>query len=89
MRTQRVLVLMVLLTMVLLMGNLPAPYYACEGKKVGDMNDPSNIVARTTENCLDLREIEHKFKGNYTYVVTAINRYKHESTPTFGVTRRM
>lgn len=36
MRIQRMLVLLVLLSMLLLMGNLPAPYYACEGKKVGD-----------------------------------------------------
>jgi uncharacterized lipoprotein YddW (UPF0748 family) len=63
--------------------------YAFKGKKVGDMNDPANIIARTTENCLDLREMEHKFKGNYTYVVTAINRYKRESIPAFGVSRRM
>jgi hypothetical protein len=36
MRTQRMLVLLVLLSMLFLMGNLPAPYYACEGKQVGD-----------------------------------------------------
>jgi uncharacterized lipoprotein YddW (UPF0748 family) len=63
--------------------------YAFKGKKVGDMNDPANILIRTTENCVNLRDFEQKFRGNYTFVVTAINRYKHESVPTQGVTRRM
>jgi uncharacterized lipoprotein YddW (UPF0748 family) len=63
--------------------------YGFKGKKVGDLNDPSNIIARTTENCIDLREINRKFKSHYSFVVTAINRYKHESIPTYGVTRRM
>lgn len=63
--------------------------YAFKGKFIGDMNDPSNILIRTTENCIDLREFEHKFKGYYSFVVTAVNRYKHESIPTQGVTRKM
>lgn len=63
--------------------------YAFKGKKVGDMNDPANIVLRTTENCVDLREINRKFRGNCSFVVTAINRFKHESVPTEGVTRRL
>ena len=63
--------------------------YAFQGKKVGDLNNPSNIIVRTTENCIDLRELENKFKGNYSFVVTAVNRYKYESVPTHGVTRKM
>lgn len=63
--------------------------YGFKGKKVGDLNDPANIIARTTENCIDLREINRNFKSHYSFVVTAINRYKHESIPTYGVTRRM
>lgn len=63
--------------------------YAFKGKAVGDMNNPSAIIARTTENCIDLREINQKFKGNCTFVVTAINRFKHESIPTSGVTRKL
>ncbi|MGB4413475.1 MAG: family 10 glycosylhydrolase [Paludibacter sp.] len=63
--------------------------YAFKGKKVGNLDDPAAIVARTTENCLDLRELEKRFKGNYTFVVTALNRYKHESIPTYGVTRKL
>lgn len=63
--------------------------YAFKGKKVGDLNDPANILLRTTENCVDLRQLPNKFRGKYTFVVTAVNRYKYESIPTFGVTRRM
>ena len=63
--------------------------YGFKGKKVGDLNDPANILMRTTENCVDLRELEKKFKGHYAFVVTAVNRYKHESVPTQGVTRKM
>ena len=63
--------------------------YAFKGKMVGDLNDPANILTRTQENCIDLREFDHKFKGNYTFVVTAVNRYKRESVPTQGVTRRL
>ncbi len=63
--------------------------YAFKGKKVGDLNDPANIIARTTESCIDLLEMNHKFKGNCTFVVTAVNRFKHESIPTEGATRKL
>jgi hypothetical protein len=63
--------------------------YAFKGKKVGDMNNPENIVKLTTENCLDLRELEIRFKGYHTFVVTAVNKFKHESRPTHGVTRKL
>lgn len=63
--------------------------YAFKGKKIGNMNDPENIMLRTTENCVDLRELDKKFHGSYSFVVTAVNRYKHESVPTQGATRRM
>ncbi len=63
--------------------------YAFKGKKVGDLNDPSNIITRTTDNCIDIKEIDAKFKGNYTFVVTSINRYRHESIPSYGVTRKI
>jgi hypothetical protein len=36
MRYQRLGVLFALLAMLFLMGNAPAPYYACQGKAVGD-----------------------------------------------------
>lgn len=63
--------------------------YAFKGKKVGDMNNPEHIVKLTTENCLDLRELETRFKGYHTFVVTAVNKFKHESRPTHGVTRKL
>jgi uncharacterized lipoprotein YddW (UPF0748 family) len=71
-------------------GNAVAYYvvYAFKGKKVGNLNDASAIIARTTENSLDLRGIETKIKGNYTFVVTAVNKYKVESIPNHGVTRK-
>ncbi len=53
--------------------------YAFKGKKVGDLNDPSNILVRTTENCIDLKEIDSKLKGIYTFVVTAVNKFRQES----------
>ncbi len=33
---QRIFVILALGTMLLLMGNAPAPYYACQGKAAGD-----------------------------------------------------
>ena len=36
MKMQRWLAILALLTMLFLMGNAPAPYYACQGKAVGD-----------------------------------------------------
>ena len=63
--------------------------YGFKGKEVGDMNDPQNIVALTTEACVDLHELDRKFKGRTTFVVTAVNRFKWESTPTHGVSRRL
>lgn len=63
--------------------------YAFKGKKPGDLNDPANIITRTTDNCVDLRELDKKFHGTYSFVVTAVNRFKHESMPTYSVTRRL
>ena len=36
MNGQRLLVLLALLSVLFLLGNAPAPYYACQGKAVGD-----------------------------------------------------
>ena len=33
---QRIFVILALATMLLLMGNAPPPYYACQGKAAGD-----------------------------------------------------
>ncbi|NLO69603.1 MAG: family 10 glycosylhydrolase [Porphyromonadaceae bacterium] len=73
-------------------GGCKVMYYAVygfKGKEVGDMNDPANIVALTTDSCIDLRELDRKFKGRTTFVVTAVNRFKWESKPTHGVSRRL
>lgn len=63
--------------------------YGFKGDEIGDMNDPANIVAITTENCIDLRELDKKFKGRFAFVVTSVNKYKQESVPTEGVTRKL
>ena len=63
--------------------------YAFKGKQVGDMNDPANILAFTTQNLFDLRRHDPKMKGYYTFVVTSVNRFKHESPTTYAVTRKL
>ncbi len=63
--------------------------YAFKGKKVGDLNDPTAIIYRTTGDSLDLKDTDKKLKGYYTFVVTAINRYRQESIPSYGVTRKI
>lgn len=64
--------------------------YAFKGKKTGDVNDPANILFRTKDNFLNFKDIpsgELK-RGNYTFVVTSVNRYRNESVPSAGVTRK-
>jgi uncharacterized lipoprotein YddW (UPF0748 family) len=63
--------------------------YAFKGKKAGDLNDPANILIKTTNNFLELNGLKQKLKGNHTFVVTAVNKYKHESKPDYGVTRKL
>ena len=63
--------------------------YVFPGKSVGDLDNPENILMKTTECCIDLREIDEKFKGNYTFVVTSVNKFKHESEPLTGETRKL
>lgn len=61
--------------------------YAFKGKKVGNLNDPGNILTVTTENYIDIKDKE--MKGSYTFVVTSVNRFRKESVPTYGITRRL
>lgn len=63
--------------------------YSFKGKEVGDMNNPSNILTLTKENFIDLKKMSIDFRGYHTFVVTSINRYRQESKPTYGVSRRM
>jgi hypothetical protein len=63
--------------------------YAFKGKKIGDMNNPENIIAKTTDNTLDLSKMANKIKGRYTFVVTAVNRYRLENQPSVSVTEKI
>lgn len=63
--------------------------YAFNGKDAVDTNNPKNIIALTTEECLDLNKMEKKLKGKTTFIVTAVNRFKWESTPTYAVSRKI
>lgn len=53
--------------------------YAFEGKKVGDMTDPSNIIAVTAEHRLNLSRLKNLNGNKYVLVVTSVNRYRKES----------
>lgn len=61
--------------------------YAFKGRQVGDLNNPANILTLTHNNMIQLSD--YKLSGHYTFVVTSINQFKHESRPLFGVTRRI
>ena len=55
---------------------------------IGNMDDPANILALTTENHLDLMHYPHLQTGIYTFVVTAVNRFRQESEPSIPVVKR-
>lgn len=61
--------------------------YQFKGKKVGDLTDPRNILGITTDNYFLLNNF--KLKGHNTFVVTAVNRFKNESIPTQGISRKL
>ncbi len=63
--------------------------YAFKGGKVGDLNDASHILARTTDNIINLSKHGKKLRGKHTLVVTSVNRYNRESQPAYAVTRRL
>ena len=62
--------------------------YAFKGKKPGSINDPSAILSKTTNSFIDLTKLKHKLKGNYTFVITSVNKYRHESQPVQAITRK-
>lgn len=62
--------------------------YCFKGKKTGNLEDPRNIITLTTDNMVLLNKYK-KFKGHYTFVVTAVNRFKEESVPHYAVTRKL
>ena len=54
--------------------------YAFEGDTIGDINNPKNILCKTTARGLPLRNYLHRLPHNtYTFVVTSLNKYKVES----------
>ncbi|MCL1867716.1 MAG: family 10 glycosylhydrolase [Paludibacter sp.] len=53
--------------------------YAFKGKKIGDMNAPENIIAKTQDNMLNLNSLKQSLHGRYTFVVTSVNRFRIES----------
>jgi uncharacterized lipoprotein YddW (UPF0748 family) len=62
-------------------GNQIAYYvvYCFEGEEIGDINNPANIIAKTADNFLDISEFCKGLKGKYTFTVTSVNKFKHES----------
>lgn len=61
--------------------------YAFRGRKVGDMNDPANILTFSNENQLNLNS--YNLAGYHTFVVTSFNKFRKESKPVFGITRKL
>ena len=55
---------------------------------VGNMNNPANILTLTAENQLDLMNYPQFQNGIYTFVVTAVNRFRQESLPSLPVAKR-
>ncbi len=55
--------------------------YCFEGKKVGDLNDPSNIFAVTADPQVDVSKLKKADADKYAFVVTQVNRYRVESLP--------
>jgi len=60
--------------------------YAFSGRRIGDLNNPENIWAFTTSNLICLNNFN--LSGYYTFVVTSINKFRRESKPMFGITRK-
>ncbi len=56
--------------------------YCFEGNGIGDLDNPRNIMVKTTDNYFDASDYTKKFKGKYTFVVTSVNKYKYESIAT-------
>jgi len=63
--------------------------YAFKGNKAGETNNPENIIAKTVDNALNLNNLQQQLKGRYTFVVTAVNRFRHESQPSVSITERI
>jgi hypothetical protein len=53
--------------------------YYFEGEKIGDTENPQNILALVPGNAVDLRPLVQDLEGTYTFAVTTVNRWKQES----------
>lgn len=62
--------------------------YAFKGRKPGNIDDPSAILLKTTKTSVDLAKIKRKLKGNHTFIITSVNKYRHESAPIQAITRK-
>lgn len=71
-------------------GGLQTAYYIVYGfcgRKVGDINNPQNILIRSTDNLVDLTNVISPAKNEtVTFVVTSVNRYKYESLAKNSIT---
>lgn len=54
--------------------------YAFKGVAIGNTNNPENIIGMTQDNEIDLTEYCTQITGNYSFVVTSVNKYKRESS---------
>lgn len=59
--------------------------YAFEGNGVGDLSDPKNILLQTPETQVDLSAFAQLRRGTHTLVVTSVNRFRKESSPSAPV----
>lgn len=62
--------------------------YCFAGNNIGDLNNPQFIVTKTTDNFLDLSKYSKELKGEHTFVVTSVNKFKHESPVTEFVVKQ-
>lgn len=53
--------------------------YLFPGEQVGDISNPVYIYTKTIDTVVDLSQLEKELDGQWTFVVTAINRFKQES----------
>ena len=71
-------------------GGCQAQYYviyAFKGTRLGDFSNPANILAVTTDNCLDLSQWANRLQGKYKFAVTVVNRFNYESKPATVIKR--
>ena len=64
--------------------HLKAAYYVVyifKGNQTGDVNKAENIFVKTYNNFVDITDFIESHKDTYCFTVTAVNRFKHESTP--------